>query len=59
MQLAGQLSLYTMRKQKDFEREFARQALADLAEAVLCGCQNSLPTSFDPGHGSRTAGMVL
>lgn len=43
MQLAGQLSLYTMRKQQGFDREFARQALADLAEST-----RRLPKYFRP-----------
>jgi len=34
MQLAGQLSLYAMRKQKEFDRGFAEQALADLADSA-------------------------
>lgn len=32
-QLAGQLALYAMRKQPDFAREFAQQALADLEKS--------------------------
>jgi hypothetical protein len=34
MQLAGQMSLYATRKQKDFDRGFADQALADLADSA-------------------------
>lgn len=34
MQLAGQLSLYATRKQKEFDRGFAEQALADLADSA-------------------------
>ena len=34
MQLAGQMSLYAIQKQKDFDRGFAGQALSDLAEAA-------------------------
>jgi hypothetical protein len=33
MQLAGQMSLYATQKQKDFDRGFAEQALADLADS--------------------------
>ena len=43
MQLAGQLALYAMRKQPKFERGFAQQALADLADSAL-----QLPDYFMP-----------
>jgi hypothetical protein len=43
MQLAGQLALYAMRRQPKFEREFAQQALADLAESARL-----LPEYFMP-----------
>ena len=43
MQLAGQMSLYAMRKQEDFDRGFAKQALADLAESARL-----LPQYFRP-----------
>jgi hypothetical protein len=42
-QLAGQMSLYAMRKQKDFDLGFAGQALADLAESARL-----LPGYFRP-----------
>ena len=43
MQLAGQLALYAMRRQPKFEREFAKQALADLADSARL-----LPEYFMP-----------
>ena len=43
MQLAGQLALYAMRKQPEFERGFAQQALADLAESA-----RQLPDYYRP-----------
>jgi hypothetical protein len=43
MQFAGQLSLYATRKQKEFDRGFAQQALADLAESA-----QRLPEYFRP-----------
>ncbi len=42
-QLAGQLALYAMRKQPEFERGFAQQALADLAESA-----EKLPDYYRP-----------
>ncbi|HCU94047.1 MAG TPA: hypothetical protein DHU96_15515 [Actinobacteria bacterium] len=49
MQLAGQMSLYAARKQKDFDRGFAEQALADLAESARL-----LPEYFRP-HSTEAA----
>jgi hypothetical protein len=43
MQFAGQLSLYATRKQKEFDRGFAQQALADLSESA-----QRLPEYFRP-----------
>ena len=43
MQLAGQLSLYATRKQTEFDRGFAEQALADLSDAA-----HLLPQYFRP-----------
>jgi len=43
MQLAGQMSLYAMRKQEDFDGGFAEQALADLLESARL-----LPDYFRP-----------
>jgi hypothetical protein len=48
-QLAGQMSLYAMRKQKDFDLGFASQALADLAESARL-----LPGYFRP-HSTEAA----
>jgi hypothetical protein len=48
-QLAGQMSLYAMRKQQDFDLGFAGQALADLAESARL-----LPGYFRP-HSTEAA----
>jgi tetratricopeptide (TPR) repeat protein len=49
MQLAGQMSLYASRQQKDFDRGFAGQAIADLAESA-----RQLPEYFRP-HSTAAA----
>jgi hypothetical protein len=47
MQLAGQLALYAMRRQPEFERGFAEQALADLADSARLLPEYFMPDSIE------------
>lgn len=53
MQLAGQLSLYAARRHEDFDREFAEQALGDLAESARLLPEYYRPHSTEAGVRER------